>query len=104
MGCWPSSHPVGQMGLTIYLTQTVFGLALFYGVGLGLLGKIGVAAAIGWGVAFYLVQLILARAWMRHFTMGPVEWLWRALTYFRRPPLRRTAERAPLASGEFTPS
>jgi uncharacterized protein len=96
--------PAGKMGLTVYLSQTAFGLALFYGIGLGLLGKIGVAAAIGWGVAFYLVQLIAARAWMRHFTMGPVEWAWRALTWFKLPPLRRAASRGPVTSGELTPS
>jgi uncharacterized protein len=84
--------PVGKMGLTVYLTQTVFGLGLFYGIGLGMLGKMGVAAAIGWGVAFFVVQIILARAWMRHFAMGPVEWFWRSLTWLKLQPLRIPAE------------
>ena len=84
--------PVGKMGLTVYLSQTAFGLGLFYGIGLGLLGKIGVAAAIGWGVAFYVVQIIAARAWMRRFSMGPVEWVWRSLTYFKLQPLRLQRE------------
>ena len=84
--------PVGKMGLTVYLTQTVFGLGIFYGIGLGMLGKMGVAAAIGWGVAFYVMQIILARAWMRRFTMGPVEWLWRSATYFKLQPIRQRAE------------
>jgi uncharacterized protein len=84
--------PVGKMGLTVYLSQTVFGLALFYGIGLGMLGKMGVAAAIGWGIAFYVVQIIIARAWMRRFTMGPVEWAWRSLTYFELQPLRLPRE------------
>jgi uncharacterized protein len=84
--------PVGRMGLTVYLTQTVFGIGIFYGVGLGMLGKMGIAAAIGWGVAFFVVQIILARAWMRRFTMGPVEWLWRSLTYFKLQPIRQRAE------------
>lgn len=83
--------PVGKMGLTVYLTQTVFGLGIFYGIGLGMLGKMGVAAAIGWGVAFFVVQIILARAWMRRLTMGPVEWLWRSLTYFKLQPIRQKA-------------
>jgi uncharacterized protein len=84
--------PVGKMGLTVYLTQTLFGLGLFYGVGLGMLGKMGVAAAIGWGVAFYVTQIIIAREWMRRFTMGPVEWLWRSLTWFEPQPMRVQAE------------
>jgi uncharacterized protein len=92
--------PVGKMGLTVYLSQTVFGLGLFYGIGLGMLGKMGVAAAIGWGVAFYVVQIIVARAWMRRFAMGPVEWFWRSLTYFKLQPLKaRTA-----SSGAMQPA
>jgi uncharacterized protein len=85
--------PVGKMGLTVYLTQTVFGLMLFYGFGLGMLGKMGVTGAIACGIAFYFVQIILARWWMAHFSMGPVEWLWRALTYFTLQPTTREALR-----------
>lgn len=78
--------PVGRMGLTVYLTQTVFGLILFFGFGFGYLGEMGVAAAIACGIAFFVVQVFLARAWMARFAMGPVEWLWRALTYFTLRP------------------
>jgi uncharacterized protein len=85
--------PVGKMGLTIYLTQTVFGLVLFYGFGLGMLGKLGIAAAVGSGIAFYAVQIVLARWWMAHFSMGPVEWLWRSLTYFTLQPNTRAVMR-----------
>jgi len=73
--------PAGKMGLTVYLTQTVFGVFLFYGIGLGLLGHMGVAAAAGCAILFYVMQLLLARWWMSRFSMGPVEWLWRSLTY-----------------------
>jgi uncharacterized protein len=84
--------PAGKMGLTVYLTQTVFGLLLFYhlgGIGFGALGHMGVAAAVGCGVAFYLVQILLARWWMAHFSMGPVEWLWRSITYLKWQPNSR---------------
>jgi uncharacterized protein len=86
--------PVGKMGLTVYLTQSVFGLLLFFGFGFGYLGEMGVAAAVACGIAFYVVQILLARAWMSRFSLGPVEWLWRALTYFTlRPNERGTALR-----------
>jgi uncharacterized protein len=88
--CWRSPAgwlsklaPAGQMGLTIYLTQTIFGVLLFYGIGFGMLGHMGVAAAAGCAIAFYGLQLALARWWMSRFSMGPVEWLWRSLTYFK---------------------
>jgi len=75
--------PAGKMGLTVYLTQTAFGVLLFYGIGLGMLGHMGVAAAACCAMMFYGVQLVLARWWMSRFSMGPVEWLWRSLTYFK---------------------
>lgn len=82
---------MGKLGLTTYLTQTVFGALVFFGIGLGLMGKIGVAAAVALGIAFYFLQIVLARWWMSHFAMGPVEWLWRSLTYFNLQPLARPA-------------
>jgi uncharacterized protein len=74
--------PMGKMGLTTYLLQTVFGLTLFYGIGFGMLGHLGTAASVAAGIAFFVVQILISRWWMARFSMGPVEWLWRSLTYF----------------------
>jgi len=88
-GLLPALAPLGRMGLTTYLGQTVFGLLLFYGLGLGMLGKLGAAAAVGASIAFYILQILMARAWMSRFRLGPVEWLWRSLTYFKLQPIVR---------------
>ncbi len=65
-------------------------LLLFYGYGLGLAGRIGSAAVgVGVGVALYAVQLALSCWWLRRYRFGPVEWLWRSLTYGCRQPIRR---------------
>jgi uncharacterized protein len=93
-GLLPALAPAGKMGLTTYLGQSVFGVLLFYGLGLGMLGKLGVAAAVGAGIAFYVLQILLARAWMTRFSLGPVEWLWRSLTYFKLQPILRGASQA----------
>jgi uncharacterized protein len=87
-GLLPSLAPLGRMGLTTYLSQSAFGVVVFYGLGFGLLGKIGVAAAVGAAIAFYVVQIFFAKAWMSRFTLGPAEWLWRSLTYFKLQPGR----------------
>ena len=79
-GLLPHLAPAGKMGLTVYLTQTVFGLTLFYGFGLGLMGEMGVAASVGLAILFFIIQIALAKAWLARFTMGPVEWLWRRLS------------------------
>jgi uncharacterized protein len=93
-GLLPALAPLGKMGLTTYLGQTAFGVLLFYGLGLGMLGKIGVAAAVGTAIAFYILQILLARAWMARFSLGPVEWLWRSLTYFKLQPITRGVSQA----------
>jgi uncharacterized protein len=83
-------EPMGRAGLTTYLSQSVFGVGVFYGIGLGMLGKLGVAASVSLAIGFYVLQLLIARWWMRRFRYGPVEWLWRSLTDLRPHPLRLT--------------
>jgi uncharacterized protein len=90
-GLLPQLAPAGRMGLTVYLTQTVFGVLLFYGFGLGLLGELGVAAAVALGILFFVIQVLVAHLWMERYSMGPVEWLWRSLTDWRWHPNPRAA-------------
>ena len=66
-------------------------MVIFRGVGLGLGGTIGPALYLPLGVAIYLVQLAASRAWLRRFHYGPLEWLWRMLTYGSGIPLRKRA-------------
>jgi uncharacterized protein len=94
-GVLGSLVPMGKMGLTTYLMQTAFGVILFYGIGFGLIGKLGSGLGVASGIAFFVVQAFFARAWLTRFSMGPVEWLWRSLTYFKiQPLLRRPAAAA----------
>jgi uncharacterized protein len=78
----------GQMALTNYLTQSAMLSLLFYGYGLGQSGRIGSAAGVGIGLAVYACQLALSVWWLRRYRFGPVEWLWRSLTYGRPQPMR----------------
>jgi uncharacterized protein len=82
-------YPVGRMGLTVYLLQTAFGSLVFFGYGLGLLFSIGAFTSLMLGLGFFIFQVIFAHLWFRHFTYGPVEWLWRNLTYFKIYPMVR---------------
>jgi uncharacterized protein len=85
----------GKMGLTVYLLQTVFGITLFFGIGFGLLGKIGVAASVASGIGFFLLEILFAQWWLQRFNMGPFEWLWRSLTYMKiQPNVRRPSSAA----------
>ncbi|MBX3733157.1 MAG: DUF418 domain-containing protein [Verrucomicrobiae bacterium] len=79
--------PVGRMALTCYLTQSLAGAFLFYGAGLGLLGRVGNSVALLLGVAVFGLQMLVCRVWLQYFRYGPVEWLWRSLTLLRFQPM-----------------
>jgi uncharacterized protein len=83
----------GQMALTNYLAQSVVLSLLFYGYGLGLYGRLGSAAAAGVGLALYAAQVAFSCAWLRRYRFGPVEWVWRSLTYGRGQPMLRARVR-----------
>jgi uncharacterized protein len=79
---------VGRTALSNYLAQSVIMALIFYGYGLGLYAHLERAALVPIIIAVWIVQLIVSPIWLKHFTMGPAEWLWRALTYKSRPPFR----------------
>jgi uncharacterized protein len=74
---------VGRTALTNYLLQSVIGTLLFYSYGLGLFGKLGPALLLPLTVVLFAAQVALSGWWVARFRFGPVEWLWRSLTYGR---------------------
>lgn len=82
-------QPVGQMAFTNYLMQSVLCGLFFYGIGLGMYGKLQryeIYFVVG---AVWVIEVIWSHIWLRYFRFGPLEWLWRSLTYWKRQPLRR---------------
>jgi uncharacterized protein len=80
--------PLGRMAFTNYLLQSLIFGWIFYGYGLGLFGRLGIAAALTLGIAVYIFQVLLSGGWLRCFRFGPVEWLWRTLMYGTAQPMR----------------
>lgn len=81
--------PLGRMALTNYLTQSLLGIVLFYGVGLGLGPAHGMAVVLlAWALVLSL-QIVWSQWWLARFRYGPVEWLWRWFTYGERPRILR---------------
>jgi uncharacterized protein len=78
---------VGQMALSSYLTHSIVCGILF--VGLGLYGQLERHQLYYIVFAIWAAQLVISPIWLSHFRFGPAEWLWRDLTYLRRPPFRR---------------
>ena len=80
---------VGRMALTVYLTQTLLFTTLFYGYGLGQAFRIGPAAVTAYAILFFAIQISVCAWWEQRFRFGPMEWLWRSLTYMRIYPFRQ---------------
>jgi uncharacterized protein len=79
----------GQMALTNYVTQSVVCSTLFCGYGFGLYAKLQRIELYGVVLAVWVVQMIISPIWLKYYLFGPLEWGWRALTYWKKPPFRR---------------
>ena len=75
--------PVGRMALTNYLMHSIICVTLSYGFGFGLWWRTGAAKAMGIALAIIAIQIPLSAWWLSRYRFGPVEWVWRRLTYGR---------------------
>ena len=78
----------GRLGLTVYLSGSFMFGALFYGFAFGNAFWLGPAAVTGYAVLFFAIQIAFCVWWTNRFRFGPMEWLWRALTYLKFPSMR----------------
>lgn len=72
---------VGRMAFTNYIMQSILCVLLFYGIGLGWYGQTSPLQGVGIAIIIYGLQMIYSSIWLRKFRYGPLEWLWRSLTY-----------------------
>ena len=82
--------PAGRMALTNYLTQSVLGSFFFFGYGLGHWG-LGRAVQVLFVAVVFALQVGFSHWWLGRFRYGPMEWLWRAITYWQLPAMRYPA-------------
>lgn len=80
--------PMGRMALTNYIMQSLILTTLFYGYGFGLFGQVSRAPQMLIVVAILAFQLVISTWWLKRFRFGPLEWLWRSLTYKSVQPIR----------------
>lgn len=81
--------PAGRMALTNYIMQSAIAVALFTGVGMGLLGRVSHSWVPLLAIAIMVFQVVVSALWLSVFRFGPLEWLWRSLTYGRMQPILR---------------
>jgi uncharacterized protein len=80
---------VGRMALSCYLAQSVLATTIFYGHGFGQFGYFERWQQYLTVVGIWVFCLFFASLWLRFFQFGPMEWLWRSLTYMRLQPMLR---------------
>lgn len=98
---------VGKLSLTNYLLQSVVCTTIFFGYGLGLFGRLGIAAGIGIALALYALQLLGSGFYLKRFAVGPVERLLRIGTYWSwsgKPRVRTAPPDSPSAGAVQPPS
>jgi uncharacterized protein len=80
---------VGRTALTNYLMESVLCTLFFYNYTTGLYGRIGPALALVPTVVLYGAQVVVSNWWLKRYRFGPMEWLWRGMTYGRLPSMRK---------------
>ncbi len=84
-----SLSAVGKMALTNYIMHSLICMVVFTGVGFGLFGKLQRYELLFVVFSIWIFQLILSPIWLRYFHFGPMEWLWRNLSYKKIHPIRK---------------
>ncbi|HTF18460.1 MAG TPA: DUF418 domain-containing protein [Chryseolinea sp.] len=82
---------VGMMSLTNYLTHTVIYVILLHGIGWGMMGKLSIIETLYIGLFIYPIQVAISVYWLKRYRYGPVEWVWRQLSYGKHFPIRKPA-------------
>lgn len=80
---------VGRMALTNYIMHSVICAFIFTGIGFSLFGKLQRYELYYVVFSIWLFQLIISPIWLKYFRFGPLEWLWRSLTYKKIQPFKR---------------
>jgi len=82
-------RPVGQMAFTNYLMQSIMCGIFFYGIGFGYFGKLEYHQLFYVVGVVWIIEITWSHIWLRYFRFGPLEWLWRSLTYWKKQPFKK---------------
>jgi uncharacterized protein len=84
---------VGRMAFTNYVMHSIICAVVFYGIGFGLYGKLQRHELYYVVFSIWAFQLIVSPIWLNYFKMGPLEWVWRCLTYMKLQDFRKSTEK-----------
>ena len=81
LSIWKILAYPGRMALTNYIGQSVLGMFIFYGIGFGLGADTGLFATEWIAFSVFIFEILASWCWLSAFRFGPLEWIWRCLTY-----------------------
>ncbi|WP_298422518.1 DUF418 domain-containing protein [uncultured Kordia sp.] len=79
----------GRMALTNYILQSVVGLILFSSIGFRLYETLSPSETLFTAILVFIAQVFLSKVWLTHYQFGPLEWVWRCLTYKKLLPIKK---------------
>ena len=82
---------VGKMAFTNYILMSVIAMFIFYGNGFGLFGRVERWEQFLIVIGIWIILIVFSSVWLKYFYYGPLEWLWRVLTYWKRQPFRKSS-------------
>lgn len=83
MRLWKALAWPGKMALTCYIGQSLLGMAIFYGTGMGFGADTGLILVEVIAICVFIFEAAFSALWLKIFRFGPLEWIWRCLTYLR---------------------
>ncbi|TDH27518.1 DUF418 domain-containing protein [Segetibacter sp. 3557_3] len=90
-GFFRAMQTIGKMTLTNYIVQNILGMFLFSGFGfnLSLVNRVHFGYYLLFAFIIYVVQIFFSKWWLSRYYYGPIEWVWRQLSYAKRLPIKR---------------
>lgn len=82
-------HNVGRMALTNYILHSIICMVLFTGIGFGLVNELSRTNLYLIVLAIWVFQIYFSGYWLDRYHAGPLEWMWRNMTYKRTFQLKR---------------
>jgi uncharacterized protein len=76
--------PVGKMAFSNYMSHSIIGIITFHAIGFGYMQQVGPLAWTVFAVIVFIFQIIISTVWLKYFEFGPIEWIWRSLTYGKK--------------------
>ncbi|MFD6210676.1 DUF418 domain-containing protein [Peribacillus sp. NPDC060253] len=80
---------IGRMSMSNYLFQSIICTSIFYSYGLGLYGSVSYTSGFVFLIALFCLQVLLSLLWLSLYKYGPIEYVWRFVTYGKKPDMRR---------------